>query len=262
MKKYFYIFKVSLIEKMQYLSNLAFDFIFFSLIVFILTSIWRYIYSDAEIINGYMVNQIMWYALLAEAFWFGSRNRIFSEEMSYDIKSGNIACKINKPYNYIFFSLSKYLGDIFLKLVIFILVGIILGIVFIGSLQNFHIKNLPLIALVYVLGVIIASAIFIIISLSSFWLEENKSIYWVYDKIIIMLGVKFPLEMLPIQLQPIFKFTPIFACAYGPMKLTVDFSMEVFYQIIIAQSLWLMGSIFLALFMYKKGLKKINANGG
>ena len=46
------------------------------------------------------------------------------------------------------------------------------------------------------------------------------------------------------------------------MKLTVDFSMNAFYQIIIAQILWLVGAIFLALFIYQKGIKKINANGG
>src|SRR4051812_26975418 len=108
MEKYLYIFKTTLIERMQYLSSLAFDFIWFGLVIFILTSIWRYIYSDAVIINGYTVNQIIWYALLAEAFWLGSTNRTFSEEISYDIKSGNIACKINKPYNYIFFCFSKY----------------------------------------------------------------------------------------------------------------------------------------------------------
>lgn len=262
MKKYLYIFKTTLIERIQYIFNLAFDFIWFGLVIFILTSIWRYIYSDVIIINGYTVNQIMWYALLAEAFWLGSTNRTFSEEISYDIKSGNIACKINKPYNYIFFSFSKYFGGIFLKLLFFVLVSVTLGIIFIEPLQNFHIRNLPLLTLVYILGAIITSAIFIIISLSSFWLEENKSIYWVYNQVIIILGVKFPLEMLPIHLQPIFKVTPIFACVYGPMKLTVDFSMRVFCQIIIAQILWLLGSIFLALFMYEKGIKKINANGG
>ncbi|MEM6338307.1 MAG: ABC transporter permease [Pseudomonadota bacterium] len=256
MKKYLYIFKTTVIEKLQYIFNLVFDFIWFGLVIFILTSIWRYIYSDAVIINGYTVSQIIWYALLGEAVWLGSTNRTFSEEISYDIRSGDIACKINKPYNYIFFAFSKYFGGIVFKLVFFVLVSISLGLIFIGPIQNFYISNLPLLILVYVLGVSITSAIFIIISLSSFWLEENKSIYWVYNQIIIMLGVKFPLEMLPISLQPIFKITPIFACAYGPMRLTVDFSMSIFYQIITAQILWLLSSICLAIFMYEKGKKK------
>lgn len=262
MKKYLHIFKTTLIEKMQSLSSGVFSFILFGLIVFILLNVWKYIYSDVSAIHGYTLNQIMWYVLLAEALWFGGSSKSFSEGISYDIKSGNIACKINKPYNYVLFLVSKFLGYIILRIIMFLAVGMVLGIVFVGCLQSFDAKNMFLLPIVYVLGLIISSLIYVILGLSAFWLEENKPIGWIYDKIMIFLGVMFPLEMLPLWLQPISRFTPVFVCIYGPMKLTVDFSINAFYQIIISQVLWLIGAVFLALFVYQKGVKKINANGG
>jgi len=262
MKKYFHVFKTTLIGKIQYFSNLTVELVIFFLIIFILLNIWTYVYSDRVIVNGYTSNQIMWYVLLAEAFCIGNSNEVFANEMSYDIKSGNIACKINKPYNYVFFSLSKYLGDVIVKILFFISIGIITGITFIGKIQNFNIRNILLLILVYILGIIINSLINIVVNLSSFWIEENKPVRWVYEKIILMFGVMFPLEMLPIWLQPVVKFTPVFTCIYGPIKLTVDFSFNVFYRIIATQFLYLVGFAFFALFIYKKGVRKINANGG
>ncbi len=262
MKKYFYIFKTAITEKISYLLNLLFTFIFFCLIIFILLSIWNYIYADTQIINGYLLNQVMWYVLLAEVLWFGGHNPIFIDDVSNDIKTGNIACKINKPYNYIFFSLAKYLGDIFLQMIVFLLIGIFIGCIFIDFIQNFNIKSILPIVTTYTFGIIINSLIYIIISLSSFWFEENKPFIWIYDKIIVIFGIVFPLEMLPDWLKPLTMYTPVFVSVYGPVKLTIDFSMNIFYKVMTAQFLWFIGLIILALYIYQKGAKKINSNGG
>ncbi len=262
MRKYFYIFKTSLIEQLQHLANLVFEILRFGLVIFILLNIWNYIYSDINNIKGYTAAQAMWYTLCAEMLWFGTWNHPFPDEVSSDIKSGNVIYKLNKPYNYSLFLFSKYLGSIFFKIISFMLIGITAGILFIGPLHNFNIKKLPLLAIIYILAIAISTLIYVIISMSSFWLEENKPIRRFYDKAIIMLGIVYPLEMLPVWLQPISKFTPIFVCIYGPMKLTVDFSTNIFYQIIVAQSFWFIALIFLALFMCQNGLKKTNVNGG
>lgn len=262
MKKYICTLKIALLEKLDGFYDLASDFIFFALIVTVLMNIWRYIYVGAEVLCGYTLQQIMWYALLAETVWFGSTNRKLSEEISYDIKSGNIACKITKPYNYVCLSFARYIGGIVIKLLVFIIISIILGFLLIGPIRSFNIISFPAIVLTYLLAVTITSALFMIISLSSFWLSDNKPIYWVYNQIIIMLGVKFPVEMLPNAVQFVYRLTPIFACTYGPLKLTVDFSFNFWFQMIVAQVFWLLVLILVIFIMYKEGLNKISSHGG
>ena len=108
----------------------------------------------------------------------------------------------------------------------------------------------------------INSIIRITISIISFWIEDSSPFHWVYDKLILVIGTLFPVEMFPKFLQPIIKFTPIYVVTYGPAKLIIDFSMQNFVQIFIAQIIYLIVIIFLVVFLYEKGVRKLNVNGG
>lgn len=83
-----------------------------------------------------------------------------------------------------------------------------------------------------------------------------------YDKLILVIGTLFPIEMFPEFLRPIIKCTPIFVVTYGPAKLLIDFNFENFIQILIAQIIYLVIVFFLVIILYEKGVKKLNVNGG
>lgn len=116
--------------------------------------------------------------------------------------------------------------------------------------------------LTIIFGVLINSMLRIGISMLSFWIEDSTPFHWVYDKMILVIGTLFPIEMFPKFLQPIVKFTPIFVVTYGPAKLLIDFSIKSFIEIFIAQVLYLIISIVIVGFLYSKGVKKLNVNGG
>lgn len=108
----------------------------------------------------------------------------------------------------------------------------------------------------------INSIIRISISIISFWIEDSTPFHWVYDKLILVVGTLFPIEMFPEILQPIMKFTPIYVVTYGPTKLIIDFNFNNFMQIFIAQIIYLAVVTFIIITMYRKGVKKLNVNGG
>lgn len=68
--------------------------------------------------------------------------------------------------------------------------------------------------------------------------------------------------MFPEVIRPIIKCTPIFVITYGPAKLLIDFSKEKFIQILVAQIIYLIIAILIIRILYKKGVKKLNVNGG
>lgn len=68
--------------------------------------------------------------------------------------------------------------------------------------------------------------------------------------------------MFPEILRPIIKCTPIFVVTYGPAKLFIDFNINTFIKILIAQILYLVISVFIIIVLYNKGVKKLNVNGG
>lgn len=146
MRKYLFIYKATLIENLNYVLSIIFKFINFFVMMFIFLNVWQYIYSDnSQVINGYTMEQMIWYVLIAEVLWYGSRNKILTKEISQDIKTGNIAYNINKPYNYIYYIIAKHLGEITLKIILFSIVGIIVGISFVGPIENFNFVNIPFI---------------------------------------------------------------------------------------------------------------------
>ena len=263
MKKYLHIYTTTLIESVQYISSVLISFISFSVIIYVFINLWQYIYQDPnQLINGYSVNQMIWYVLITEILWGGTKNRTLLNQISQDIKTGNIAYNINKPYNYISYIISRNFGEITIKFILFIIFGIIIGVTFIGKIPGFQLKNIPLILISVVLGVTINSLLRMIISIISFWIEDSRPFQWIYDKLILILGTIFPIEMFPVWLQPVIKFTPVYVITYGPAKLIIDFSAEMFSKIIVAQVIYLLICSAILMFLYNRGVKKLNVNGG
>lgn len=78
---------------------------------------------------------------------------------------------------------------------------------------------------------------------------------------ILLIGTMFPIEMFPQYLRPIIKCTPIYVVTYGPAKLLINFSLQNFVQILLAQIIYLFVATTLTLILYEKGVKKLNVNG-
>ena len=102
----------------------------------------------------------------------------------------------------------------------------------------------------------------ILISIISFWIEDSTPFHWIYDKMILLIGTMFPIEMFSQYLRPIIKCTPIYVVTYGPAKLLINFSLQNFVQILLAQIIYLFVATTLTLILYEKGVKKLNVNGG
>ena len=263
MRKYLSIIKMSLSESFQYMYALLFRFLSYFINMFALTCVWKYIYSDSSgIINGYTLTQMIWYMLIADSFSYATSD-IPKREIRDDIKSGTIAYKVNKPYNYVSYIFSRYVGDSILKLVLYLLVSILIGTLFVGIPEiHLDLLNIICILLVIVLGMSISGLIQILISLSSFWVEDSTPFHWVYSKFLLIFGIFFPIEMFPKILQPIIKATPVFVILYGPAKLILSFSYDLFFKVIIAQIMYIIIVSLITMIIYKRGVKKLNVNGG
>ena len=262
MKKYLNIYKATLINELQYVSDIILGFLSFLIKIFIFLHLWNYLYEDpSSLIAGFTKDQMIWYVIMTEMIWYGTRNYTLVNQVTNDIKSGGIAYTLNKPYSYIIYVITKHFGEISIKFILYLILAIVTGILFVGPI-DFNIINLPFIIIVFLLSFVINAIIRIIISMLSFYIEDSTPFHWLYDKIILILGIIFPIEIFPLFLQPILKFSPIYVITYGPAKLVIDFNMSSFITIIIIQIIYLIITILLLTFMYRKGVRKLNVNGG
>jgi ABC-2 type transport system permease protein len=263
MKKYLFIYKSELMSDLQYVFNILFGFIGYFILLFIFFNLWQYIYSDPdEIINGYTMNQMIWYVVITEILWMSLAGRRLCKKISDDVRGGNIAYNLNKPYSYIGYSLWGHLGNITVKSVMYIILGVLTGFIFLGSFPQLNFVSILLVFASGILATIISTLLIISIGLFSFIIEDSNPFYWLYSKVILILGTIFPIEFFPLYLQPILKFSPIYVVSYGPAKLFVDFSWEAFIQVFIAQIIYIFIAYMLCSLLYKKGVKNLNVNGG
>lgn len=263
MRKYAVIYRSVLMENLQYIANIAMGFVSYFIIIFVFINLWGYMYaSPGDLIAGYMKEQMIWYVMITEMIWFGARSETVTRQAATDIRGGNIAYLVNKPYYYPLYILAKYTGDWSVQLPMYGAITLVIGITMVGRIPNFHMMTLFAVIPCIISGVVIHGVFKLCISMFSFWIEDSNPFQWLYDKLILVVGTIFPIEIFPAVLQPVLKLTPIYTVCYGPAKLVVDFSMEKYVEILLVQMLYLTFGCGMMFLIYKKGGRKLYVNGG
>ena len=142
------------------------------------------------------------------------------------------------------------------------IIGIILGFIFLKNFPSLNILSILAVLITGLLATIISSLLVIFIGLLSFIIEDSHPFYWLYSKLILVIGTIFPIEYFPKTIQPILNLSPIYVVCYGPAKLFVDFSWNNFVIVLISQIIYILIAWILCTLIYKKGVKKLNVNGG
>ena len=263
MKKYFFIYKSEIMSSLQYIANILINFMGYFMHIFIFFNLWNYIYSNPEeLINGYSKNQMIWYIVITEVIWCVVGGRKLCNLISDDVKSGNISYNMNKPYSYVGYRLFSHLGEETIKFFIFIILGGIVGYLFLGEIPNLDFIQFAIVVISIIIAITIQTLCSILIGLLSFIIEDSNPLHWVYSKAVLILGTIFPIEFFPMAVQKIAKLSPIYVVSYGPAKIFVDFEIKTALNILVAQIIYLFIIYMLCMLMYNKGVKKINVNGG
>jgi len=101
LRKYGEISKITMANSLVYFWNFLSKNIFLVFILFIYLMLWKNIYSQkGSIVGGLTLNQMIWYLIVTELVTL-SRTDIHIQ-VNEDVKTGNIAYLLNKPYNYAF----------------------------------------------------------------------------------------------------------------------------------------------------------------
>lgn len=262
-RKYSEISKITMTNSLVYFWNFLSKNLFFVFIMFIYLMLWKTIYAQkgTETIGGLSLTAMIWYLIFTELVTLSRTD--MHNQVNEDVKSGNIAYLLNKPYNYVLYCFSYYVGEVSIKLLANGLVGLAIGLIYAGSLEEFSIIHLPFIILSLLLGCTLNFFIYLSLALTSFWIEDNTAFFWIYSKLIFTLGgMLVPIELFPKWLQGVSHYLPFAYVTYVPARLAVDFSFSRFASEFTIQVLYLAIFFILAMSLYRKGAKNLNVNGG
>jgi len=260
LRKYIVIAQVSFGNAMVYRATLLSRFCFYTLIIYVFMSLWRAIYQEGSV-HGYSYVQIVWYLVMTELIVFATGTDIY-RKMNEDVKSGAIAYLIGRPTHYVFFQFANAAGQITLSFIGFGTLACILGLIFVGPLYTFSLAGLLPLTLSIMMSIILNYSILMLIGLTAFVVEDNFSIFLIYQKLCFMLGMFLPVEFLPMWLQPIAKSLPFSYVYWAPAKLFVDYSPGLFWELFPRQVGWALAFVALTMFCYNLSIKRLTVNGG
>lgn len=265
MNKYLSIYKTSFRQESKTIANSIHSCVSFFVIIYIFYQLWQFIYGGSgggTLINGYTMQMMIWYMIMAEVLAYSVNVRKVARAFSSDIKSGKIAYQLNKPYNYFVYQIASEVGKVIWKLVFLVPTAIIMGLILLGPIQNFSVLYIIPILVSLFLATLLTVIIYGIVGLLCFWIEEAGPFVWIIQKFQMLFGLFFPPEFFPTWLQPFIEYSPIYSMMSGPCKLLADFSWELYLKVSISQILYISLFLILGTIIYKKGTKKVNVNGG
>ena len=265
MNKYLSICRTSFKQESKTIANSLTSVVSFVVIIYIFQQLWQFVYGGnggGTLINGYSVQMMIWYMIMAEVLMYSVNARDVTRSFSNDIKSGKIAYQLNKPYNYFCYQVCTQAGAFAWKLIFLIPTGIVMGLILLGPIPNFNITYVFPLIVSLLLAVLLTCIIYGTVGLLAFWVEEATPFTWIIQKFQMLFGLFFPPEFFPVWLQPIINYSPVYAMMSGPCKLMANFSWDLFLNVSISQIIYIIVFIAFGILLYKLGTKKVNVHGG
>ena len=181
------------------------------------------------------------------------------KKISDKVKDGTIANMLTKPVNFSIYFLAEESANI-LKVLVNIIPLVILGILY-GGILNISFMHLIIIIISSLLSIIIGLLIQLALGLVSFEMEETKSLWFIIQKFQFLL-VFVPLEFYSTFIQKILLIFPTTYIVYAPARILVKYQRVESISLVLMQIASILILTIINILLYKKGVEKINANGG
>lgn len=261
--KYWTIFAISTRNSMAYVAEALSRTVFLSLILFVLTQLWRNVYSSNpnQTLAGFTLNDVLWYLMLTEVFVVSRTN--FNVDIDREVRSGELAYTIVRPYNYMFYQLAVYFGSRLVRMALNVLLSFWVILILSGPPSFLHPENLLGGLWLFLLAAQVDFLMVFILAIQSFWAEDTGGFILIYTRLTMILGgMMLPLDVFPEPLASIAKALPFSYILYLPAHLTVKFDWAQFAEAnlkLIVSSLVLSA---VALWILRVVERRLTTNGG
>jgi ABC-2 type transport system permease protein len=208
-------------------------------------------------IAGYDYTALMWYVVGAEAAVVAMNPRLI-ETIGSAIGDGTIATEMLRPASVVGFRMAAELGEAVVRLLCVTIVGAVFAVIVVGPPPGLGAAVLA--APAAVLAVMCSLAAQHAFAAAAFWLDDAKSSWFLYQKLIFLLGgMLLPLELLPSWLEQAARGLPFLAMAYVPARLLSGHAEA---ELLVVQGAWLVALAAAATYAFRVGERRLQVVGG
>ncbi|HEV8634587.1 MAG TPA: ABC-2 family transporter protein [Chloroflexota bacterium] len=260
--KYWAIARVTLATQTAYLGEIAVRTVFLAMVLYIFVQLWTVTYAamGRQTVAGFSVAQMIWYLTVTESILL-SRPRV-SREIDQDVRSGDVAYQLIRPYDYVLFRLAAYLGERALRFGSCLAIGTALALLYVGPIELDAAAVLAA-GLVVLVGAVVDFMGAVAIGLCAFWVEDTQPLQLLYDRSIMLLGgLLLPLELFPDWIARILAALPFQLILYAPARIAVTGDLSGLSLILAQLAVTLAVAYALARGVFALATRRLHANGG
>jgi ABC-2 type transport system permease protein len=260
--KYVAILRMSIGNHLAYWGEVLLRSIFLVLIIFIFVQLWTLTYGSLNTakVGDYTLPQMIWYFAFAEAIILSVP--LLRTKIDQDVKSGDLAYRLNKPYHYVFYLAADYSGERLVRFALNLVIGSILALLFVGPIA-LTVGGLLAVAVVLPAAMGLDFLVSCAIGLLSFWVEDTWAFDFIYRRLVMILGgMMIPLDVFPEPLSSIARTLPFSLMVYGPARLWVAPTPQFFMEMLVRLAIALAIAGAIVALIYRAGQRNVTVNGG
>lgn len=258
--KYLMVAEISWTNRVVYLADHFASSTFLILILFIFSQLWKTVLGRGGEVAGLDSTRILWYMVFTEVIALSAPG--FHHMVSEEVKSGDIAYKLVRPYSYILYYFAAYCGEFLVRFITNLTIGAVFAYLNVGPLAVEWAK-LGWVVLGFVLAAAINFLVCFSLALLAFWLEDNRPFFWILNKMTFIFGGLFvPVEAYPEGLRRISYLLPLRYSFSAPARLAVDFDYIILQQMLTGQLVWVIVLAVLVTAVFRKGVRRVHVHGG
>ncbi len=235
--------------------------VFLAVILFIFSRVWDAVLAGGDIgVPGAGRRELIWYLAVTEWCVLSIPQLFLAIES--DVRSGDIATRMVRPVSYVGAMVADALGETALRLAVLGPAGALFAWLLAGGLPadaRGLVFALPLGALASLLAVLSTA----LIGLSAFWIVDTSPVYWIWQKLLFVLGgLLFPLELYPAWLRALARLSPFPAMVWGPGRTVMGFAPGAAFATALELLLWTGALAGLLAWLSRRAKLRLAVNGG
>ncbi|MGH1352347.1 MAG: ABC transporter permease [Methyloligellaceae bacterium] len=252
---------IGLHQSWQEKALISLQLITYAVLILIFSSIFL-VTPFEELPASFAINAtvMIWYIIMTELVTLSGGSHNF-HDMREDIKAGNFSSGLQRPKSYLFIKILNITGANIVRVAIFFLFGIAMGVYFTKSFPYDWVQ-IPFLFTSLYLAAMIYSTMFCVLGLVEVWGPYSKPVMWIFQKFTFLFGgLILPLKLYPEWLQKLVWFTPFPSVFNIPGKIIFKPSVNEMLLGLITQCFWLGSMLFLCFFVQKIAYEKLLGTG-
>jgi ABC-2 type transport system permease protein len=232
--------------------------VFFVVILGVFSSLWHAVAQGGMPVAG-DPKSLVWY--LASTEWIVLSVPQVHLEMQEAIRRGDVVYQLGRPASYVAAELAASLGVLAARAPILGLTAFVCAFAFSRWIPPVH--ALAMVVLLGFAAAALLTALNVWIGLLAFWLQDVSPVYWVWQKLMFILGgMMLPLALYPDLVQKIAALTPFPTLVAGPASFVFQSRLFGAGALVLRLMIWSAVTGAMLHWTFRRATKALTLNGG